>query len=150
MVESRRPRTRAPASCPAFELRECGEVQSSGPGDALSLQFGRLVAAAFLLLAAVVLVPAGLTWVGVAAILGGIHGSALAPGAHTTSTTATPLGQQGSSRVQTDAISAPGPAVDVGASTRTVWMRGLIAGWADRAPLNQYARSSYQTDTGWL
>src|SRR6266571_2649357 len=28
--------------------------------------------------------------------------------------------------------------------------RGLIAGWADRAPLNQYARSNYRSDANWL
>jgi hypothetical protein len=28
--------------------------------------------------------------------------------------------------------------------------RGLIAGWADRGPLNQYARSNYRTDATWL
>jgi hypothetical protein len=100
-------------------------------------------------LARQLLVPAGLTWVGFSAILGAIAGLAGAPVPISTSTAPVSLGQFADGRVQTSTAS-PTSAADTVGQTLASARHGLIAGWADRDPLNQYARSSYRSDAIWL
>src|SRR5207249_3745067 len=98
-----------------------------------------------LLLASALLVPAGLTWMGFSAILGAIE-SVAAPAASITSSAVVgaPVNHTPSSTG-----SQSGAVVTV-VQTLTSAAHGLIAGWADRGPLNQYARSSYRSEVTWL
>ena len=104
---------------------------------------GRLALAACILAAVTLLVPIGLASVGFGAIVG-VAGGLVAPSAAQTT------GQF--------PVSQTIPTIDVqpvqmgGARVQSVVAaaRGLIAGWADRWPLNQYSRSNYRSDASWL
>jgi hypothetical protein len=108
--------------------------------DPLGGGLGRLALAVCILAAVALLVPIGLASVGFGAILG------VAGGLGTPSRSATtgqlPVGQT----IPTTALqSVPAPIQSVVAAAH-----GLIAGWADRGPFNQYARSNYRSDASWL
>ena len=120
-------------------------MQSRNSGDVLDVGLGRLALAVCLLLAIAVSVPAVLTWMGFSAIMGAIEGVA----AHATATTSNgAAGAQGNQSQPSPGSQSP--AVDVSIQTLTSAAHGLIAGWADRGPLNQYARSSYRSEATWL
>ena len=119
------------------------------PGDVLGIGLGRLALAICLLLAAVLLAPAGLTWLGVSAIVGAIEGVARPPVPSSTSAAPVSGRQVATDRVQTSAAS-PAPAPDSVVQIHASGAHGLIAGWADRGPLDQYARSSYRSDAIWV
>jgi hypothetical protein len=118
-------------------------------GDVLGIGLGRLALAICLLLAAMLLAPAGLTWLGVSAILGAIEGVAGAPVQSSASATPASVRQLANGQVQTGTAS-PTSAADSLVQTLASGAQGLIAGWADRGPLDQYARSSYRSDAVWL
>jgi hypothetical protein len=120
-----------------------------GSGDVLGIGLGRLALAICLLLAVVLLVPAGLTWVSFSAILGAIEGLAGAPVPLSTSSAPISVGQLANGRPQTSAA-LRGPAADPVVQTVGSTAHGLTAGWANRGPLNQYVRSSYRSDATWL
>jgi hypothetical protein len=120
-----------------------------GSGDVLSIGLGRLALAICLLLAVVLLVPAGLTWVGLSAILGAIEGLAGAAVPLSTSSAPMSVGQLANGRPQTF-TALPRSAADPMVQTVGSTARGLTAGWANRGPLNQYVRSSYRSDATWL
>jgi len=90
--------------------------------------------------AAVLLVPIGLATVGFGAILGtaGGLGTASAPAGTTGSARSSSRSRRPDSR---PGSSQSGPV--------TSGAHGLIADWADRGPLNQYARGSYRTGAAW-
>jgi hypothetical protein len=120
-------------------------MDSLNSGDVLGVGLGRVALAICLVLVCALLVPAGLTWMGFGAISGAIE-SVLAPAAATTrNTSAAPRDHQGPS----DSVPQP-PAMDSGLQTPASTLRGLIVGWADRGPLNQYARSNYNSESTWL
>ena len=118
-------------------------------GDVLGIGLGRVTLAVCLPLMVILLVPAGLTWVGFSAILGAIEGLAGAPVPISTSTVPVSVGQLADGRVQTSTAS-PTSAPDTVGQTLASARHGLIAGWADRDPVNQYARSSYRSNAIWL
>ena len=120
-------------------------MQSVNSRDVLDVGLGRLALAVCLLLAIAVLVPAGLTWMGFNAILGAIEGVA-APATATTSNGA--AGAQGNQSQPSPGSQSP--AVGSAIQTLASAAHGLIVGWADRGPLNQYARSSYRSEATWL
>ncbi len=116
---------------------------SFNSGDLLGGGLGRLALAACILAAVTLLVPIGLASVGFGAILGVAGGLGAPSPARTTgqlpvSQTIPTIDlqpvQMGGARVQSVVAAA----------------RGLIAGWADRGPLNQYSRSNYRSDASWL
>ena len=119
-------------------------MHSLNSGDVLGV--GRLALAICLVLMSALLVPAGLTWMGFSAILGAIEGvAAPVTAAITSSAAAVAPGTQPLS-------STAAPSLAAGAAIQTLPSaeHGLIAGWADRGPLNQYARSSYRSEATWL
>jgi hypothetical protein len=91
------------------------------------------------LIGGLVLVPTVAVWISAAAVLGALSGSAAGPHA------GAPAGFR------------PGPvppssfARGAGSGLPNLIARGggLVPGWADRAPINQYARSSYRSDQAW-
>jgi len=50
----------------------------------------------------------------------------------------------------TTALQPAAPATVAPIRAGTAAARGLSAGWADRGPLNQFARSNYRSDQSWL
>ena len=118
----------------------------TGSGDSADLLgegLGRLALAVCILAAVALLVPFGLASIGFGAILG-VAGGLQAPsptgnaGQRPVSQTIPVAGLQ-SLPVAIAPIQSPGAAA-----------LGLVAGWADRGPLNQYARSNYRSDASWL
>jgi hypothetical protein len=104
---------------------------------------GRVTLAICIIAALALLVPFGLMSVGFGAILGAAAGGRASSAAGTAgqlvvnqmiSTTALQSLPGGSAQVQSAGTAA----------------RGLISGWADRGPLNQYARSNYRSDQSWF
>jgi hypothetical protein len=113
---------------------------SFNSGDLLGGGVGRLALAVCILAAAVLLLPFGLASVGFGAILS-VAGSLGAPSA------AQPAGRLTVSQT----IPTTGWPVAIAPIQSVVaTAHGLIHGWADRGPLNQYARSNYRTDASWL
>ena len=115
-----------------------GSVNS---GDLLGGDLGRWALAVCVVAAVLLLVPIGLASVGFGAILevAGGHGTPFATGnagqvpiAGTMPTSLQPL-PMGVGPIQSVVPAA----------------RGLLAGWADRGPLNQYARTNYRSDQSW-
>src|SRR5947207_1405815 len=118
-------------------------------GDVLGMGLGRLALAICLLLVVMLLAPVGLTWVGFGAILGAIEGVAGAPVQNSTSAAPVSVRQLANDQVETISAS-PTPPADTVLETVASAVHGLIAGWADRGPLNQYASSSYRSSAIWL
>jgi hypothetical protein len=112
---------------------------SHAMGDVL----GRLILGLCALLAIVLLVPIGLGTLGLAAIFalagGGGGGPSTGAGAQMLATGPIP-----SSVIQT------GPGVSGVIGHGGAAARGLISGWANRGPLNQYERFNYRSDQSWL
>jgi hypothetical protein len=118
---------------------------SSSSGDLLGVGLGRVAVAACIVAALVVATPFSMTAIGFGAILGAagnLQGPALA--ASTGQLSVTQTQPQPPTTVQP--VPAPAPPVE----SITGIGRGLIAGWADRGPLNQYARANYRSDQSWL
>jgi hypothetical protein len=116
-----------------------GSVNS---GDLLGGDLGRWAVAVCVVSAVLLVVPIGLASVGFGAILAVISG----PG--TRLTTGNP-GQVsiGGTKPMTSLQPLP---MGVGSIQSVVpAARGLLAGWADRDPLNQYARTNYRSDQSW-
>jgi hypothetical protein len=124
-------------------------MQSMDSGDLLGIGLGRLALVICLVLAVMLLAPAGLAWVGLSAILGAVGGPAGAPVPTSTSTASAPVGQQADNKNQASSAPPTSAAESVGQAVTSA-ERGLVAGWADRGPLNQYARSSYRSVATWL
>jgi|SRR5579864_589175 len=124
-------------------------MQSMDSADVLGVGLGRLALAICVLLAAMLLVPAGLTWLGFSAILGAIDGVAGGPVPSSTSAAPVSVRQLANDRVQTTGAAPRRPA-DTVLGTVASAAHGLIAGWADRGPLDQYASSSYRSSAIWL
>ena len=120
-------------------------MESLNSGDVLGVGLGRVALAICLVLMCALLVPAGLTWMGFGAIFGAIEGVVAPATAITRNTSAAARGDLGPS-ISVPQPPAVEPALQISASTSY----GLIVGWADRGPLNQYARSSYNTEATWL
>jgi hypothetical protein len=115
---------------------------SFNSGDLLGGGLGRLVLAVCIVGAIALLVPFGLASVGFSAILGAA-GGLLEPSAAGTAGQL-PVNQTiGAMGLQSVPVAIV-PVQAVGA------VRGLIAGWAERGPLNQYARSNYRSDHNWI
>ncbi len=115
---------------------------SFNSGDLLGGGLGRLALAVCILVAVALLVPFGLAAVGLGAILSAA-GGLLAPS------------DAGAGQLpvnQTIPTTGLQPLPVGGAQLQGVVTagRGLIAGWADRGPRNQYARSNYRIDASWL
>jgi hypothetical protein len=116
-----------------------GSVDS---GDLLGGDLGRWAVAVCVVAAVLLLGPIGLASVGFGAILGTIGG----PG--TPSATGT-IGQIPITGTMPTTSLQPQP-LGVGPIQSVVpAARGLLAGWADRGPLNQYARTNYRSDLSW-
>ena len=116
-----------------------GSVNS---GDLLGGDLGRWAVAVCVVAAVLLLVPIGLASVGFGAILAVIGG----PGTPSVTGTA---GQVPIGRTMPTTSLQPLP-LGVGPIQSVVpAARGLLAGWADRGPLNQYARSNYRSDQSW-
>src|SRR4051794_14289503 len=98
----------------------------------MSIERTILGACAFALLAAVAL--SGLVFVGFATVLAGLRGAAPAY--------ALTPGVQAPALSVSETASRPSPPV--------LSNRGLAPGWAERGPIDQYARSSYGSDQTWL
>ena len=116
---------------------------SSNSGDMLDGGLGRVALAICILAAVALLVPIGLASVGFGAILG-VAGGLGAPSA--AGTAGPPAVSQAIPMTGLQSVPvaiAPNQSA-VGAA------RGLIAGWSDRGPLNQFARSNYRSDASWL
>ncbi len=116
---------------------------SFNSGDLLGGGLGRLALAACILATVTLLVPIGLASVGFGAIVG-VAGGLGAPSAAGTA------GQLPVSQTipTTGLQSVPVGIVPIQSVVAAA--HGLITGWADRRPLNQYARSNYRTDASWL
>jgi len=114
------------------------------PGDVLGGGLGRVAVAICILVAVVLLVPIGLASVAFGAILGvvGGVGDPAAP--------AGPAGRLGVRPTISTTGLQPIPVARSPLQGIPAAARGLIAGWADRGPLNQYARSNYRSDQSWL
>jgi hypothetical protein len=110
--------------------------------DLLGGGLGRLALAACILAAIALLVPIGLASVGFGAILGVAGGRGMSSPSPTVGQL--PVGQPmpGAGQSVPVAITPIQSVVAAG--------QGLIAGWADRGPLNQFARSNYRSDASWL
>jgi hypothetical protein len=119
--------------------------ESLNAGDVLGVGLGRLVLAVCILAAVALLVPVGLASVGFGAILA-VAGGPGRPAEHTTGVTGQVRPGQS---IPTTAVESM-PAAVAPIQSDLFVTRGLIAGWADRGPLNQYARSNYRTDASWL
>jgi len=116
---------------------------SLNSGDLLGGGLGRAALAVCILAAVALLVPIGLASVGFTAILG-VAGGLGAPSVAGTA------GQSAGS--QTIPMTGLQPLPFGGTQVQPVLTagHGLIQGWADRGPLNQYARSKYRGDASWL
>jgi len=114
------------------------------PGDVLGGGLGRVAVAICILVAVVLLVPIGLASVAFGAILGvvGGVGDPAAP--------AGPAGRLGVRPTISTTGLQPIPVARSPLQGIPAAARGLIAGWADRGPLNQFARSNYRSDQSWL
>jgi hypothetical protein len=115
-----------------------GSVNS---GDLLGGDLGRWAVALCVVVAVLLLVPIGLASVGFGAILEivGGHGTPF------------PTGNAGQVQITgTMPATSLRPLPIVGSVQSVVpAARGLVAGWADRGPLNQYARTNYRSDQSW-
>ncbi len=118
---------------------------SGNTGDLMGGGLARLALAICIVAAIALIVPFGLASVGFGAILGAAGGlQAPSPPAGGTAGQL-PINQ---TFPGTGLQSMP---VAIAPIQRLVTAaHGLIAGWADRGPLNQYARSNYRTDASWL
>ncbi len=116
-----------------------GSVNS---GDLLGNDLGRWALAVCVVAAVLLLASIGLASVGFGAILG------VAGGLGTLSAEGT-TGQLPITATMPTTSMQPLP-MGVGPIQAVVSAaRGLITGWADRGPLNQYARSNYRSDQSW-
>ncbi|HEX9371737.1 MAG TPA: conjugal transfer protein TrbL family protein, partial [Roseiflexaceae bacterium] len=112
-------------------------------GDLLGGGLGRVAVAICIFAGVVLLVPIGLASVGFGAILGvvGGVGDPAAP--------AGPAGRVGVDPTNSTTGLQPVPVFRSPLQEIPAASRGLIAGWADRGPLNQFARSNYRSDQSW-
>ena len=104
---------------------------------------GQLAVGVCVLVAVGVMVPFGLASIGFGAILSAAGGSG------TTSPVGTVAPLSGASVIGTTRMhpqAEPAAALPAGVTSS----HGLIAGWTERGPLNQYARASYASDQSWL
>jgi hypothetical protein len=116
-----------------------GSVDS---GDLLGGDLGRWAVAVCIVAEVLLLVPIGLASVGVGAIL-------KVRGGHGTSSATGNAGQVQISGTTPTTGLQPLP-LGVGSIESVVpAARGLLAGWADHGPLNQYARTNYRSDQSW-
>ena len=116
---------------------------SFNSGDLMGGGLGRVALAICILAAVALLVPIGLASIGFGAILG-VAGNLGAPSAAGTA------GQAAVSQANPMTGLQSVPVAIAPIQSAAVAARGLITGWADRSPLNQYARSNYRSDAGWL
>jgi hypothetical protein len=110
--------------------------------DLLGGGLGRLALAVCILAAVALLVPIGLASVGFGAILG------VAGGRGTPSRAAT-IGQLPVGQTMPTAGLQSVPVAITPIQSVVAAGQGLIARWADRGPLNQFARSNYRSDASW-
>ena len=115
---------------------------SFNSGDLLGGGLGRLALGVCVLAAIALLVPFGLASVGFSAILGAAGGLVEPSAAGTAGQL--PVNQTIPSTGLQSLPVAIVPVQAVGAA------HGLIAGWAERGPLNQYARSNYRSNQNWI
>jgi hypothetical protein len=117
-----------------------GSVNS---GDLLGGGLGRCALAVGLVVAVLVLIPVGLATVGFGAIVGEITRPEIP--SSTGSASQLPIaGALHATGLETLSVSS------VGGQSSAPHAHGLIAGWAERGPLNQYARSNYRSDQIWM
>jgi hypothetical protein len=115
---------------------------SGNSGDLLGGDLGRWAVAVCVVTAVLLLVPIGLASVGFGAIL------EVAGGRGTPFTTGNAGQVQITGAMPTTSLQ-PLP-MGVGSIQSVVpAARGLLEGWADRGPLNQYARTNYRSDQSW-
>jgi hypothetical protein len=115
-----------------------GSVNS---GDVLGGDLGHWAVAVCVVVAVVLLVPIGLASVGFGAILAVIGG----PG------TPSVTGNAGQVPINGTMPTTSLQSLPMVGTIQSVLpsARGLLAGWADRGPLNQYARTNYRSDQSW-
>jgi hypothetical protein len=116
-----------------------GSVNS---GDMLGGDLGRWAVALCVVAAVLLLVPIGLASVGFGAILAVIGGPQRP--SITGNAGQVPIGGTMPTTSLQPVPMGVGPIQSVIPAAR-----GLLAGWADRGPLNQYARISYRSDQSW-
>jgi hypothetical protein len=116
-----------------------GSVSSD---DLLGADLGRWALTVCIVAAVLVLLPIGLASVGFGAILGMAGGLGTPPATGN-------AGQVSIAGTMHTTSMQPLPARIGPIQSVVAASRGLIAGWADRGPLNQYARSNYRSDQSW-
>jgi hypothetical protein len=118
-----------------------GTVESR---NLLGGDLGRSALTACLVVAALLMAPIVLASIGFGAILG-VAGGVGSPSAASNVRQIAGTGTLLSSTSPQPQSMASGPTQADASSAR-----GLLAGWADRGPFNQYARSNYRSDETWV
>ncbi|MGI9149252.1 MAG: hypothetical protein ACR2IK_22345 [Chloroflexota bacterium] len=115
---------------------------SFNSGDLMGADLGRWVLAMCVVVAGLVLAPIGLASVGTGAVLG-VAGGLGTPSAKGNTGQVPIEGTMPTTSLQ-PLPTGGGPIQSV---VTTAY--GLVSGWAERGPLNQYLRSNYRSDQSW-
>ena len=121
---------------------------SFNSGDLLGGGIGRWALAVCVVAMVALLVPIGLASVGFGALLTMAGSGVGAPSGNASGLSGHAPSAIGHSAPTTRLQAAPFALASIQSVVAT--SHGLYAGWADRSPLNQYARTNYHSDASWL
>ena len=121
---------------------------SFNSGDLLGGGIGRWALAVCVVAMVALLVPIGLASVGFGALLTMAGSGVGAPSGNASGLSGHAPSAIGHSAPTTRLQAAPFALASI--QTVVATSHGLIEGWADRGPLNQYARTNYHSDASWL